>query len=622
MGLPVKVEFHDDEAPLSFASRLAAANGYSSMDRMLRLMGLQSRKVQSGDAGAMEALAHWSGENTEARLRYPGLMSQKTKTRKFGSATLLGITRSGSADDVRCCAECVAGDMKRAGREVARPYIRSWWLIPEIENCPLHNRTLVSLPLLKNASVGDIARRVETFIVRQNDVSSLSTDVVDSQLDAYVLRCIRGENQGGFLDHIEAHIAVGFCEHLGSDLVKLSPEPKGGISAREVGYRVASRGHKSIVETMGEIYRRKTEVGNGDGRGKGKGYQALFPSVKSWLKTKIGNPEYEIVLDVVREATARNTPIGPGDNFMGGVKKRYLHSVESASKEFGIHRKRVRAILTEARILEKAAHRNNALASFDASLAEPLLRAAISSVPASEAAEMLGVAPQRVKKLSDSGLLPSVEGEMNYRRAFVRIKRSDVEDLLSRLEETAQCVTEIGNLLPIAIAARKTALHVPTLVTMILAGRLKRIFYVGSVCNIGTLLLDHEELMSELKTGGREIVAVTPEQLLSLREAEKRLRVCAGTAAALIKHGFLAVVERREHTRGYRLNGIASKSLDQFEASYISSHQLAKVHGTHARIMRAHLESLGIQPIYKTVGTQGAFFRHADVANMELGVVR
>lgn len=483
MTLPVHVPFYDDETPLSFASRLAAANGYRSVKAMLSLMGLTWQMAWRADSRALDVLGHWSGESMERRLRYFGPMNPADKTKAFGQATLMPLSQR-PVSNVRCCPACIAEDLSRSGREIARPYIRAWWLIAEIENCPVHKRPLVVLPAAEEGDGEDLARRIHKHLPKLQEEASTEM-VVGTEFDEFILSCFNGEPTSSFLGEIQTHIAIGFCIRLGSDL--LAAERRSDASAGEFGYAVARQGSDAIAEAMRSAYRTKQDSQ------RFRFWSDHFPALGGWITLKVDRPQYEPVVTVVREAAAWCMPIGPSNFILGGVTRR-LHSLSSARKNFPLSPDRIRAIMKKAGILEDVrAGRSKAV--FDAAAGEKLLNAALASAEAAETARLLGTTGNQLRRLCKSGLLTNVAEKLNYERKRYRIERAEINQLLEALQRRATHTEHAEGWSTLSNAARASSLGYAAVVRLILAGRLTNVVYVGADCNLDTVRVDLEELL-------------------------------------------------------------------------------------------------------------------------------
>ncbi|WP_143565660.1 TniQ family protein [Sinorhizobium fredii] len=497
MTLPVHVPFYDDETPLSFASRLAANNGYSSLASMLGFMGLNWRRIWRAHPEALQVLGLWSGQSMERRLRYRGPQVWPEKTRTFGHASLMPLNRQG-VDTVRCCPACLVEDLSRSGREIGRPYIRAWWMIAEIENCPTHKRPLVFLPPAERAANEDLVRRIYEHLPKFKEDASADI-VVPTEFDEFILGRINGKPTPSFLGEIETHIAIGFCTRLGSDL--LAAEARSDISASEFGYAVACHGPDAIVEAMRNAYRAKPD--------RSGPWFDHFPALGPWITLKVGRPQYDTVVNIVREALAWCLPIGPNDAVLGGVTRR-LHTLKSASKEFGLSQGRIRAITRKAGILDDS-HLGRSKETFDAANGEKLLKAVLTSVDPAEACRLLGTGKFQLRRLCETGVLNNVSGQLNYNKRRIRVERAELNALLAALHRRVTHVEQAEGLSTLSDAARASSLDYCAVLQMILSGDLLNVVYVGSKCNLATVRFDPEELVARKRLPTPESVFTSPK---------------------------------------------------------------------------------------------------------------
>lgn len=118
MALPVTVPLLPEETMLSFASRLAAANGVSRLSNLCGHLGLDLNALVRGNEGQIERLAGFGGVeardlmNRTSRLSDDGLVWFRSER-----LALSAIHRR----RVRACPECVSQDRARGDGLASRP---------------------------------------------------------------------------------------------------------------------------------------------------------------------------------------------------------------------------------------------------------------------------------------------------------------------------------------------------------------------------------------------------------------------------------------------------------------------------------------------------------------------
>jgi TniQ len=212
MKLPVSIKFHHGETPLSFASRLAAANGYPSLDAFLQCTDTTALAIARGEDEAIALLNKWTGENQDA-LRHFAVRRVKEQLRfKLGDAIFGKDHRRGETH--RFCVRCVQDDIRNGeGRKGSRAYVRAWWETKAIKTCPSHGTGITEVACERHGH--DFS-----LFVRQNE-ALFDNEWVDQKakhartLDQYLLGRIYGDTGNGFLDSLDAYVVTGLCEYFG-----------------------------------------------------------------------------------------------------------------------------------------------------------------------------------------------------------------------------------------------------------------------------------------------------------------------------------------------------------------------------------------------------------------------
>lgn len=106
MTLPVTVDFHSDETRMSLLSRLAIANGYSSVREFLDFTDTNAHAVRSGSPEAISTLAEWSGVEPHVLQSY-NITTERHSTWRLGAASMSRDMRIGRSH--RYCPKCVLG---------------------------------------------------------------------------------------------------------------------------------------------------------------------------------------------------------------------------------------------------------------------------------------------------------------------------------------------------------------------------------------------------------------------------------------------------------------------------------------------------------------------------------
>jgi hypothetical protein len=276
---------------------------------------------------------------------------------------------------------CVVNDMETGrGRHVSRPYVRAGWLTRAVRNCPRHRCPLVEKPT--TARTGDsFCRFVTDNFGEIEHQTAASVAYFSVALDSYVEDRIRGILQEPYLDRFEAHVAIDLCTHLGRFVkrhrpaLSLVPPALRSASSREIGFFLARQGEAKIRSTVAWIIERERPKGQ---------EKFLFGSLGRWLRDNSREPEFAEILELFQDIAERNLPYGPGEMCFVPVRRRYLHSVKSASNEYGLFADRIVALVKRAGLIEDDTL-SYARIYFDAEKAHDILVAASRTITSREA---------------------------------------------------------------------------------------------------------------------------------------------------------------------------------------------------------------------------------------------
>ncbi|MBN8930629.1 MAG: TniQ family protein, partial [Rhizobium pusense] len=418
MALPITVEFHETETPLSLASRLAHANGYRSMRAFLATTDTNATAISSGHPEAMALLAHWSGVE-EARLAAYAIASvTAAATWKLGHALMGRDMRP--ARNHRYCPKCVVDDLENgSGRPFSRPYVRATWMTRALQNCPKHSCAIKEVPVSAQEQ-GDFA----LFVAK--NVSAITEEAINAsvassvQIDPYVLARIEGIAANEFLDNFETYVAVDLCRHFGRfqkmHQIAYDRCDLAFHSDVECGFGSASAGRNVIERIICQAIDQSKPIV----------YEmaSFFGPLRDWLQRNHKKPEFSLVTEIFQDIAERNLPIGPNEAFVLPTRKRHLHSIRSAGLEYGMMEDRIQDLLLEANLIAPS-QLTSAKIYFDASRGHAVLSEALDTMTSAEIRTALGITDDRMRAILDAGLLRRVEQPKDGVRVFSRVQRSE-----------------------------------------------------------------------------------------------------------------------------------------------------------------------------------------------------
>lgn len=618
MKLRVTVDFHDGhECRVSLAARLAYANGYPSLRDFLAVNGIGIKALETGQPEAVAMLAGWAGIDPE-RLR-----GNDIRSRGVGDIWLLGEA-SMSRDmrpglNHRYCPRCVTDDLsKGTGRIAARPFVRVSWRTKAVRCCPSHGAELVEVA--DNEGGQDFPRFVEANLARIKREAE-AEEVSTTGLELYVERRISGGPHGEYLDQLEAYVAVDLCRYLGRFAIEHSSggDDDGKSSWRNDasrGYAIAREGVAAIEAVVAEAARHERPLA--------LEMNAFFGKLRRWMLRNQDKPEFDPIIELFQDIAERHLPIGKDDVFVLPTRQRRLHSIRSASIEYGIMEDRIYQLLMDAGLTEPSKETSGRI-YFDAQKGHDVIMAALETLTSAQLAEALDVSIDRARAILDAGLIPRVEEAANNSRVYSRVRRADFEAFKSTIATQATLLDEAGHRVLLAEAARKTNCSYEKILTLILEGKLSSSRRISNGLLSG-LVIDPNELAQQIhqrrrSRAERQKLAFydaidTGTPLVNARQVERRLQTASGTARELIRLGFLETVFALNPKTQRSQHYVTIASVDAFAAANISLNDIAGLKNVSTSALRKHLDAEDIEPTFEPVGSTSRFYPRDRIAHL------
>tara|TARA_R110002020_G_scaffold198830_6_gene400087 strand:- start:9490 stop:11334 length:1845 start_codon:yes stop_codon:yes gene_type:complete len=607
MKLPVSIMFHNDETPLGFTSRLAAANGYPSLDIFLGFTDATTSSIARGDPEAIALLAAWSGYECDNLARYAVRTGHVSHGFHLGEALFSRENRRGRIH--RFCVKCIQEDYRNGkGRRVARPYVRVWWETRGVKTCPVHGSHITEVPC--ESGQDDFARFVESNPHLFKDDAGESKTDCPRELDSYLIARIRGAKTCPFLDELEAYVAADLCKYLGRFLHRYRNAAHDEHNAPheldvvEYGFSCAKCGQDHMSQQVSAILR--------DNSMKSRHVRYPLDPIPRWLRRHLNSPTHSTLVELFQDIGERNTPLGEGQLVIVPASKRYLHNVRSASVEYGLMENRVVELLKGAGILatgEVPGYKS----CFDAELAKPILQAAQETLCITEAESFLKMTSRRLHEMIEAGFLRQVEADRGDKRAYTRIKKEDLLEFQRRLFERAEIRTDLEGYLPIWKATQRCNCQLRDLVEMIFTGQLHDIARIDGPLIFPNLYIHWKSAKEKRRSLVKEEI---DDQLLTIAEAAAVLKTTQYKVYPLVASKFLPPITRYNPLTRRNQPFLDPKSLEEFKRVHISIAGIASLYRTRADAIARRLELLNIKPSYDPGIRSGRYYRRSDLKNL------
>lgn len=619
MTLPITVPFRDDEPWTGVASRLAIANGYSSMKSFLASAGVHPRNLANGDVKELDLLAKWSGTPADAVNRYVIPKAAMGGVWKLGNAWFARGSRR--ANRIRLCPNCIVGDIESGtGLPSARPRLRAPWLTRAFQNCVEHRRPILEFEVPRE-SVDEFSHSVATNLEFIRSAATSTHVPVDVTVDTFVQDRILGRLTQRHLNMMEAYVVTELADRFGAFLEGYREAVRGtdlnveGCDARTLGFNVIAAGPEAIRSVVKSIIDYVRPVQD----------MFIFGNFGRWLRRNIDVEAFKEVVMLFQDIAERNMPFSVGEMCFVPVRHRYMHNLISASAEYGVTTERIKKLLVENGLLQDPNEPPSRIYIPNNCSLRDILKPASVTLTTTEARKCLAFGERVMRNVLASGLLRRVEVTTEG-RVYSRIRPEDLLEFQKAMFAKAIVTHEIpAGYAPLKAICRTYAKPVDQFLSLVFEGRILQIFTIEN----------HEYRSTNLYYSRKEVTRVlravrdTAEQeagsaLISFRKAERRLGCMGSTIRMLAETGYIKAVKGHENGFMRRQMLVYSDSLDEFCNNYVALFQIAKAHGTSPMVAAEQLAAFGILP---AIGGESCgsgklritrFYRRADVDHLKL----
>lgn len=586
------------ETPTSYASRIAARIG-RNLRSLLHDLGIAFQGLVDGKEASVGALAAATGVDSRA-FDMQTIRRIEPMNFSVGAEALVrdAVNRTATMVCPQCIEEDLAGPYGRHGR-----YGRWFWELTAYRCCLSHRC------LLQPLGGGGGVQRLHDFAwhVDANLPALLNApkQVVGSDAGAiprYVVDRVEGTAPASWLMSMPFYAAVKTMEMVGITI-------NAGVGANWRNFaamdwlKAGAAGHRELSQgpdRLGMFLHHLRHMAAPEEFGLRKVYGSFYDFLD-----RTTDPAYEVVANLMREHILETTSVAGGEVVLGKVQQvRRVHSVRSASVEFGLHPKTLRKQLADLGILDSSvAALPHDRALFDAPTHVPLLAKLAEAMPKAEAQRYLGL-PRSLSFLIDRPYVePVTHGEFGCLENMYT--RTDIEALARHLTANASAVSPTeGGLVTLSQAVSRVQQPMSAIVKLLLERKLATLRWNGRMDGVGRLLVDPQEVKDLL---------VPATDVLTITQAKEVLGCSREVVVGLLAVKALPWLTERSALNHLETKVIPRAAVDKFDAEFGSVHKLARQLGRHGKWLKSRLSKLAVEPDFDPdiVGTD--FHRRSKV---------
>lgn len=599
------LQLNDGETVASLGSRLSAACGYRHPRSFGADLGFKFQGLAVGNDSDVAKFAECLGV-TPSTLA-PGVVKSDERFNMMCGEVL---TRTlVQRRRLRLCPHCIKEDEeKRSGRRGFRAYGRTEWLVLPVRTCIVHGTRMITAEHVPAPMFGhDFAGNLAVEAANMDAHVAAATPMKADSLQRYVQsRMGSGASSASWLDALLLYVVVRVSEAVGAmdrhgvryknseiDEAEWSQSAGHGFDIMREG-EAAFRGH--LQKLLGNFYTRNSDMGG----------RALFGRLYEMLAHETGDPAFDPIRDIMMEVAIGSLPLGPGDEFFGPVTERKVHSVQSASRQYDVHPKRLHKLLLNTGRLDPDAPKNTyERILIDADVMEEFAVETKATLDVTETKAYLGVTRVWFDEMVSHRILSPHGGKGTldtYVDVIRRFKTDDLDALLHRLRAVVTS-QPVEGLVDISAAGRRANCSLKEIFDLLLAGELERVAGRGSETTFKDIRLDPLEVKSKTR--------LADHNCYNLRQIEKLIPAKTSVVKALVEDGRLPSVKVRNPAKRNIQTVVEPEALAQFVSEFASVGNLARKVRTRTENLERRLRAADVSPAFEAAGTP--FYRCTDI---------
>lgn len=583
----LRVPFFQDETLVSFASRMAQANGRDDLRKFLVDLGIKPLKVSHGDEAEVNRLADLFGMPADL------LRSRSVKVAKDGSMEFAGTRFSRLAlirTRFRVCTHCLAEDeMDTTRMPGTRRYARSIWMIPSVTTCCRHHRELVTLEV-PAYGVPDFCRALalsrEKLAVHESMVAGRKA----TDFERFVTGRLDGVREhADLLDRVSLTTAIDLCQLFGLAARKGRKFTLNGAGVQEPpevfeeGFRALRAGEDGVMAILDRVAQERSRAHIRGGRALyGSLYYALV------LANRSGD-EYEPIRELIRKHARERVAILTDARVFQKMDDAKWTSLNSVVKQTGLHANTVQKYIAD-NLPHPAGTELEAEKFVSADVAARAIEALADTISLPDAATLLAWSIHDCRRLAATKILRPVVGGRGSLKP--RYAKSDVLRLKADLVARATAGPE--GLMSLRQLSKRFQSGHGDLLRAVFDARLTRLAYC-----------DAPSLLESVKVDLSELLEIASDLVVEFRMVSRRLRLDRATLAWLVDKGAFPSAKQ--------LGGVPAIEFADFKRRYVTSAEVKSEHGLRRSDFNKRLKRSGVELAFPLEEIGQKILRRDDV---------
>jgi len=303
------------------------------------------------------------------------------------------------------------------------------------------------------------------------------------------------------------------------------------------------------------------------------------------------------------EAVTETVPVGPGDVIFGlPVGSRRIHSVETARRQLGFDRLRLRRLLAATMVLPPDDDQlSDEVCTFDGVAHDALLRRIANTMAFREACVYLKAQPRQVKALIDRELIVPFIADPTGGVDGNAFAQDALDDFLRRLSVGAvHRPAHASPIFKLCDASRVADVSIADLVAAMLDGRVKWRGRSEAARRFDTILVNVEEI--------RWVFSRRKSRAVPYAKLSEAVSTTRSGAKYLVDMKYFRIQSFIHPATGRPFRYISNEQIEKFKSRFISIQEIARTRGLRIAGLREMLGAEGERPLILETRSGAVFY--------------